>query len=115
MAVIDTDVIGIDNVVGSVMIRTLLIWLFGPFPPLPSFLPPEPLTLFPPPTYGEAEGWDSEAGVSDRLLLLAKAEGSSFEIFLLLPTTPPPERVSCQRSLERCQVCQNTLRAGFQT
>ena len=41
--------------------------------------------------------------MSDCLLLLVKAEGSLFEIFLLLPTLPQPERVSCQRSLERCQ------------
>lgn len=87
VAVIDTDVIGIDNAVSSVMIRTSDLVIWSPSP-LPSFSPTRTSYTLPPPTYGEAEGWDSEAGVSDRLLPLAKAEGLSFEIFLLLPNPP---------------------------
>lgn len=48
-AVIDTDVIGIDNVVSFVMIRNSHLAIWSPLPLSPLFSPPKPLTFFPHP------------------------------------------------------------------
>lgn len=54
--------------------------------------PPEPLLLLPPPTYGDTEGWTSEAGVSDGWWVLA---GRKLVILNPLPPAHPTPTRAC--------------------
>ena len=101
-AVLDTDVIGIDNVVSFMMIRNSVLAIWSPLPLSPLFSPPKPLTFFPHPHMEKLR-----AGTVRQGYLIACYSQPRQRAHHLKSSSyahpPPPECVSCQRSLEQCQ------------